>query len=207
MAAQWTMVAVAGLQLLLTLGGLLYIRWTLIETRRAVSESAKATDAARDAVKVTRDSALAQLRAYIHVGSLRVVDMRPGQIPKAQFVTKNAGQTPAHAVITRMVFFTDPDPTQTKLHGLHVPLEVSRATFGAGQEAWIDFPDTGEPLTQDQINGFETGKWGFGLAGYISYRDIFGRFRRTIFRGYVRGEKIRDGEVRLTVANKHVRAS
>lgn len=207
LAAQWTMAGLSGLQVALTLGGLLYIRWTLIETRRAVSEAAKATEAAQDTVRITREATETQLRAYIHVGSLRVVNIRPGQIPKAQFVTKNAGQTPAHGVITRIVFMTDTDPAQTKIHSLRLPPNASRATFGAGQESWVDFLDTGAPLTQEQVNGFEAGKWGFGLAGYISYRDIFGRFHRTIFRGYARGEKVIDGEVRLTVAHKHVRAS
>lgn len=79
----------------ITLIGVLFVGWTLRETRKAVR-------AADDAVDVTRDIGEAQVRAYVRItgGSVKLVRADPGMAdqrvrPKITIKVRNYGQSPA----------------------------------------------------------------------------------------------------------------
>lgn len=95
--AFWMMI-ISGCTLLITGLGIVWIRDTLVETRRAVK-------AADDAVKVTRDIGEAQIRPYISIEHASAfVDERNGICFKVK--VKNSGQTPArnvHVIVSAWV--------------------------------------------------------------------------------------------------------
>lgn len=96
--AQIWMAIFAGLQLVLTFGALIYIRWTLIETRKAVAEAASATDAARDAVAETSRIGEAQVRAYLSVVGAKYAEVPPDGTPELHLSLNNSGSTPAVSI-------------------------------------------------------------------------------------------------------------
>lgn len=87
------MMIISGLTFLATLLGIVCIRDTLIETRRAVKS-------ADDAVKVTREIGQAQVRAYISASNASISMVDTGEI-RIHYTLTNTGQSPARNVTFR----------------------------------------------------------------------------------------------------------
>lgn len=83
------MMIISGLTFLATLLGIVWIRDTLIETRRAVK-------AADDAVSVTREIGQTQIRAFVVISEPKF-SLFNGN-PMFRFVISNTGQSPARSV-------------------------------------------------------------------------------------------------------------
>lgn len=111
--AQRWMALFAGLQVLLTFGGLLYIRWTLQETRKAVGEAADATKAAQDTVQVTRETAAQQLRAYVGAKGVNFHYSSATERFAVAVELANFGQTPAYHFNLRAGLHLVPMPLGT----------------------------------------------------------------------------------------------
>lgn len=206
LTAQQAMAVFAGIQVVLTFGGLLYIRWTLKETRKAVAEAAKATEAAQDAVGVTRESAERQLRAYLAVESFRsAVRGAPDERQvglSVKFV--NRGQTPALRV------YTDYDivfgPPGADLEAFEFPFRgggvgVGYIPAGADHESAVTW------LDRDRTVEVMEGRRSCIFYGYLDYDDVFTHTprRRTEFCASVEIERIEGdmASVRFATVRAH----
>lgn len=120
------MTIISGLTMLMTGVGIVWIRDTLVETRRAV-------DSADDAVRVTREIGVAQISPYLSiVRASAFVDEQCGICFRVQ--VKNSGQTPAknvHVIVSVWVNrpFTPPgndvgDGTEASVEVFSRPLNL-----------------------------------------------------------------------------------
>lgn len=207
LAAQWTMAGFAGLQLILTFLGLLYIRWTLIETKKAVKEAGDATAAAENAIEVTRLSAERQLRAYLSIDKISATGLSPGETPVVWISVTNRGQTPARNlwVKTVVVRCTGLDPDEAPIRGMAGKLLYD---LGPGQRSSQSVDIMKAPLSGEQYLSLGSGAASFVVAGYIRYTDMFGRTRRNIFRANLTKASLTPaGDGHLLMSDRHVRSS
>jgi len=99
-AADWAFWAaiIASLQLIATVIGLVYIRGTLVETRRAVIDTAAATKAMKEANEFSKEISAIELRPYLVVRPLGI----HREVGKTEFrgvvEILNIGKTPANGV-------------------------------------------------------------------------------------------------------------
>jgi hypothetical protein len=208
--AQGFMALAALLQVGLTGLGIVYIRRTLLATEAAVVEAREATEAANQAVAVTRVSAENQLRAYLTVDQIYVADMVEGQALEAWFSLSNRGQTPAKKITVR----------ECAIRAIGVELSEAKIKFqparrlydlGPGQHTTVSNPLTMHVLTKAQIADIKRGGAKFILAVYISYEDVFGKLRRYTFRCNLDEDSFKRGRsdvgFHLTLGHKGIRAS
>lgn len=208
--AQGLMALAALGQIVLTIIGIVFIRRTLIATEAAVAEARGATEAANQAVTVTRLSAESQLRAYLSVDQIYVADLVEGQVLEAWFSLHNRGQTPAKRVVVRecAIRAIGVDPKEAK-----ISFQPARSLYdlGPGQHTTVSNPLTMHVLTKDQIADIKRGGAKFILAVYISYEDVFGRQRRYTFRCNLDEDSFKRGRsdvgFHLTLGHKGIRAS
>lgn len=186
-SAQWTFwsVIVGAMGLIGVVGTLAYSAATL---RRAT-----------EANELSRKTSILQLRAYIAVEDLRIDDLVPGKHPTASFTIRNVGATIARGVVaTAQVIRQSESPTGK----WHVPKGFTPSKF--------DLPPGGEvhrsftwptPLTVAEISAHPMPRL-FYYAGVVSYRDIYGRTRRTIFRQTAAANYLKDGSGPLVPFNR-----
>lgn len=183
LTAQQAMALFAGLQVVLTFFGLLYIRWTLIETRKAVKEASDATAAAHAAVDITRSSTEKQLRAYVTIRHVLLTDFEVGKVPRTEIRIHNTGATPARKIQMRMELQRCSDWEKRPCHFLE-STACSNLELGADcdttQGLGVDLLE----LHREHKESFHRGEWGYIIFGWIKYRDVFGRLQRLTVRGY-----------------------
>lgn len=167
LAAQWTMAGFAGLQVLLTFLGLLYIRSTLTETRKAVAEAAKATEAAVRSAAVAEQALVGVERPFlvIHLGRPNSNSQPYGFI--------NYGRSPAvilhcearYLAITPLNFEEPMKPNMLQA-AITPGWNVVGPNGGSGGE---DFVRLGKPIVPDA----ESAQMRM-LHGYVMYRSLTG---------------------------------
>jgi hypothetical protein len=98
------MAAVAGLEALITLTGVILVGFTLAATRNASREAKRAADAAEKAIVTTRDIGEAQTRAYVQITQARGAIVTHGAVtdygtlcPCVTIEVSNTGRSPALA--------------------------------------------------------------------------------------------------------------
>lgn len=196
--AQQTMALFAGLQLVLTFFALLYIRWTLHETKIAAK-------AAEDIVLVTRQSAEAQLRAYVTMRAIYVTDVEPNKRPEFHFIFVNTGQTPAK--LTSIIRIADVCVGPPGLYKVRsAPRLVLHFALGSGEKSEQSVK-LDKPISEAVFSQFIAGHLNLVFAGVITYKDAFGVTRRTMFRGHAPNEGMTEGKLALHAAEKHCRSS
>lgn len=178
------------------------------DAAQAASRGARATSRlATEAAKQVRVSELAserQLRAYVMAGELKVRNFRPGMHPVFWYSLKNRGQTPAKAIMikTCLVLTDDAERVLMRLSGPDVQFDL-----GADQSTFQTVK-ANQRLTDEAMLLFRAKEKVFVLGGYVRYKDVFGRTRRTIFRGTLDfGELDHEGTGVLQVPRKHVRST
>lgn len=170
----------------------------------------RAADAARAQLAHTEYSTERQLRAYVGATGLHMTGVAPGSSPVFHYTLKNTGQTPARGIRIRLAFRA----AASRDVPIHFPFGMPPQKFdlGAGSETeqsarWHDGANVMPTLTDNDFKAFVNGDWTFTFAGYVQYRDVFGKTRRTIFRGYAPNHGMTDGKLSMMVARKHVRAT
>lgn len=164
---------------IVTLVGIVLIKKTLGETRRAATaaegmlgEAAKTTMAAHASVRVAQESAEHQLRAYVHPISASLEMEESGRII-ASLVFKNAGQTPAYKC--------ECEYTLTFSHNLHSPGPAdiehvgdrkSVATIGPKGTFPGSIIRQGE-LIPEFLRMLADREIAIFVHGHITYRDVF----------------------------------
>lgn len=154
--------------LLATVAGVVYVRNTLLETRRLGE---------------------AQTRAYLSVADFksRVVGAENACI-SVEVTFKNTGQTPARNVRTNLAWASDPPPFKEELHRTTIANSEGRGSIAAGMAFFGAIRtdrfqnDPNQSLTATQIADVVHGTSKFWLYGLLEYDDVFGHQHRTRFR-------------------------
>lgn len=193
-AANWSLIA-AGL----SAAGLAALLVTINQGRIALSR-------AREANEIAKKSSERQLRAYLNIQDVYATGVWNGGEPVVHYTIRNGGQTPARKVTIRVCLITahkgDGRPRVEFLKGRIPVIDIA-----PGRDSKQSIPDNAGPLTAGHWEHFLAGDWAFEIAGYISYRDVFGKFRRTIFRAHTPNEHSFDGRLDLAASPKHYRST
>lgn len=178
LTAQQAMALFAGLQVLLTGAGLMYIRWTLEATREAVREAQEATGLAETAFRSQHENARRELRAYVTVDVEKAGPFRIGQKPCVRMIIRNTGQTPARdlCVFGKVAVRIPSDIGEMDVVSYDVPTVV----LGAGSSITRE-RTTLKPLTSEQLQMISVGTRALICAGLVTYVDVFGDKQETRF--------------------------
>jgi len=152
-------------------------------TETALAASLRSADSAHRHAEVAADTARKQLRAYILVDEIVVVNFGQNQIPTFSGKIINHGQTPAHDVqITSKVEvqYIDRDRHEIKF-GPGVSGRKSSGILGRDKNFSFN-RNPSSPLAPGHFDGIVRGDYCYIFAGVVSYRDIFGCRHITIFK-------------------------
>ena len=174
--------------------------WTIFETRGAANSAAKAliearrtTTAAEESVKVTREMGISQARAYIGVDSIKVLPWDHNETCVTRTKFKNFGQTPA----SDMVFIIDTFVTSRRLSPdyEHVFEHLTRPAVSRLEAGGDGYSDTGfrEAIAEDQFKDLILEGAFLNIIGKITYKDVFGIERETMFRYIYHSRALRAG--------------
>lgn len=150
-----------------------YLVWGTLDQTRA------ATNAAQDAVAVTRDIGQRQVRAYLVDLDVRVVGYTPGAIPTYHMIVKNTGQSPARSV--RIAFCARHgagDPNRIKFRNLIFTKSMDVPAGEAGPQEFTSSTPI-DPAMHAQV---VSGGIRIVVGGVFIYKDVFGKTCRTICR-------------------------
>lgn len=165
------MLDLTALQFLAGFAGLVLLALTLKATRDAVREAQDATEAAEEAVAVTREGMERQLRAYVTFKGVKSTPQRLGYHLSAEW--KNGGTTPALRAVGSIIAKASkqriPEDFSFKFTHLDVPGPVP---IGPGESLHID---ANKSFTLSDISAAHEGSVFLYLWGYIEYSDIFDR--------------------------------
>lgn len=194
--AQQDMAKWALLMLIVTAVGVGYVALTLQETRKANEGF--------------RESSERQLRAYIHISRSEVHRFAVGQIPLVGVVFKNAGQTPAYQVQCRTsIQITQIDPEQFRFRNwFNHP--SGKSDIGPGEMTHHKTPlvdPNGDKINAATISDVLQGRRFLVVGVVVTYRDAFGKLRRTISRVTLDPSKMEGGFAALTNCNRNNRAN
>lgn len=184
--------------------GTIAVVWTLRLMVQANKAAIKAAEASEQAVRITRESYEAQLRAYLSFKFTQVegsTEARPGRLVTT---IKNHGNTPAFILqsVARYklfkdgeaskIFFRDDPDQKLAAQGMVFPGEVEVLNLDA-------------QLTSEVARVIREGG-SIHVAGVLIYKDAFGVTRRTIFHTICDRVK-RDGTLTFHPAGNHNTAS
>lgn len=135
-------------------------------------------------VIISRQTARRQLRAYVDIQSGQVLGFDTGTV-RVRMVTKNSGQTPAYEVDQWIAVGADDFPPKTGFHAQDPKPPPLKTTLAPGA-VHTAFQEYGQ-LSAGQIAKIKDGKAAIWAWGEITYKDAFGRSRKSWFRFIYRG--------------------
>ncbi|WP_135213276.1 hypothetical protein [Vitreimonas flagellata] len=195
---------------LITVAGVIYVAWTLAETRKATGAAQSAADAAKDANKAFAEHSQRELRAYVGVPVVAVKDLAIGAQPTFSYQIKNFGATPARELESKYYIVACDDPNTHKVRtpaDKVVPTWSSRVDLAPGQEP-VEVTQTHHARwTEAMHTAFAAGQGTLMLCAIIRYRDVYGKRHWTMFKSYLRPGTIRNGAGVLSATRKHNRAN
>jgi hypothetical protein len=189
----WIALALLGL----VLAGVVMIALTLRHTRRAAdaaafaaSEAEKATKAAEDAVDVTRDTAGAQLRAYVGINKVYFGRFNSNQPIEVIVEIQNFGATPAYhvdAIMRLSTAATDGSGADPLIRAEFKPDGPSLMPSATSLViCHLDMEHTSNHVFQ----AINAGQIAVCLQGAVRYTDIAGQERFTDIRKLASGARI-----------------
>jgi hypothetical protein len=97
--------------------GLAGLYWQVVLTRRAVEDTSEATEAMIEANKISKDSAISQLRPYMHPEDLSycLMEFPDGKFIVCNVIWRNGGSTPAVNIALRAGGIILPEPITEKI--------------------------------------------------------------------------------------------
>lgn len=178
--------------------GVVYVARTLRLTRRA-------TDAAVEAVEVTRELGGIQVRAFVTVGDINVSNFEVGHYPKIRLTIKNTGQSPANRfqIVTTFRSVDRIDGTKfffegDKWRGVVIDLNPG---LSAPQETTLPL------MTAEQYDLFIKKEAFIVFYGIARYKTVFGKPCRIVFCHYLNVDRLQKRSSDLTPTTKHNRGS
>jgi hypothetical protein len=159
-----------------------FLYWQATQLRRAVVAADKSAVAARDTVSKMTDTAERQLRAYMVLEDGEIVHVsHPVQVPAANLIARNTGETPAHRVIVQAKIAVAEYPLSGELPPVTPAAHPALSVIG--RNGIINIPlALGAPLTQGELALMRFGKVAIYVYGHVTYSDAFGHDRTTHFR-------------------------
>lgn len=153
---------------------------TLKQSRLATFAALRAAVANRQAVRVARENAEKELRAYLNVFEIIAEWKNDEDLAQhriwVSIQIKNVGQTPAHNVRSWMGYVSS--KTEPVEFG---EIEAkSPAVCSPGQSLWMS--DEVTLIGEDKVLNWKRGKETFYVWGKIVYVDVFDEPRETSFR-------------------------
>ena len=174
----WWVLIVSLCQAPITLAGVILLLRNVTQTDEALNQ-------ARAGNEIAGATAKRQLRAYVMASNFRISGVEDGRTPRVHYVIKNSGQTPAYEVRHyAQIFWSENNESvhETKIRlGKADPDRISISVIGAGETAETDWLFS-TPLTIADIVAIHTGAAIMGIAGVMSYRDVFGRRHLATFK-------------------------
>lgn len=159
--------------------GLLF--WTLMLTRQA-------NQAARCAVKVTREMGQRQTRAYLNISEIYLKNFEVGTPLAAVFTIINSGQSPAYICASRAsVMKTE---QRERLHFTFNTGWERRGSIGANSPT-ASYAMSHTPVDQEMFDAVMEDRASLVIGIAVRYRDTFGVKRWTIARAYITGSVIK----------------
>jgi hypothetical protein len=135
--------------------------------------------ATRDLVAGTQDFSKMQFRAYLGPSETFITGVAAGERPVIESSIRNFGQTPAY----RVRYWTDAKVMDTTVERFErIPYEAGEKTINPGRDGFTIKSRVAEPLTEEDMSKIRLGTASVYFYGLITYRDAFGRSRKTQFR-------------------------
>lgn len=180
------MTYVTGASAFVSILGIVLLFVTLRQNRRSMKIALMGVRRANASVRVSRQTAERQLRAYLNYFNGRVMNFgKPGAYVRAQVV--NRGQTPAYEVRLRQSAVLAPLPlTEPLRHGPEKKL-TNAGVLQPGDDFGLTVTVTPD-LTEEQAKAVNDGAAAIYFFGEIEYRDAFGQFRWSRYRMMLRGD-------------------
>ncbi|WP_205518160.1 hypothetical protein [Sphingorhabdus sp. Alg239-R122] len=191
----WWLLVISFAQIPLGFFGLIALIWTIRQGREGLGKAERANE-------IARDSAEKQLRAYVLVTSIEIVDVALDYKPIAKISLMNSGATVAQNVDMDIWFDLYPVDVEDKfLNPEHVE-GTSKGPVAPGQSTG-GFLKLRRMLDQRLFTAWERGDATLIFFGCVSYEDCFGVARKTQFRFICSSDKLDDnGQPYLIVAAK-----
>lgn len=169
-------------------------------------ETKRTADAAFHANEIARISNERQLRAYVGVVDFRIHGLMAGGVPTFAVQYKNVGQSPARDLLCRLYVKTDTaDPDSVRFEKM-APRFASRWTVFPGVDGWAEM--TWPAIDGGMVNDLKAGRLTCVVAGYIVYRDIFGKRHISMFRHWLLPDSIQtNGYAKVAAATRGNRSS
>lgn len=163
--------------------GLIGILLSLRQTDRSLRE-------AKNANAIALETSKRELRAYVTTEDHEISDFQIGLRTGYRCKVYNRGQTPAYDVeiwsFTTSILSGSIDPSDVKIRRPAKPFS-SRTIIGPGQ--FVVHENASQiPLTDDAFLAVASGGLIVIWAGVVTYRDAFGRKRRTTFKQLFTGD-------------------
>lgn len=169
------------LELVLGVLGVGAIVFTLFFTAKATREAGRAAKAAEGAIKVAQNTAAIELRAYVSVIKVKLIELELGQTVKALVTFKNSGKTPAHDVKLWWRMEYRRQPLNEVLDRGDKAKEVTCTDIGPTVPMASLFA-TGVALGQLHFDEVRSQKSAVYVWGQLSYRDIYDKQQFVSFR-------------------------
>lgn len=171
----------ANILLWLTTRGLVTEAKNAGDTAKIAADAAKeSADATKASVSAMQDTAERQLRAYIGIQSIELVDLEVGKSPKTKLVFKNYGATPAYGLVSVGGIAVGPslDSLPPPKYGSVVP---SNSSISPGQTQFGGF-DAEHILEQGHIDLINSGESKLWVHGKAEWLDAFDKSRYKTYR-------------------------
>lgn len=156
----------AWVALALSVVGVIMIWRTLYYTRETLKEANKATRAAKDTIKVTRNIGKAQTRAYLDIAKAEII--RDGRnLPQIYIRFVNTGVTPARNIVASYEIYPFTAEKQSKI------TETDKRLYDLGSQSdhvitdYIKIPMTLTGIDWHKSEDIIT------IVGSIKYKDVF----------------------------------
>jgi hypothetical protein len=157
----------------------------IIETNKKLAEATQqSADAASDSVKLTKETAESQLRAYVFADALEIRKFGTNEPLEGWLFLKNSGATPAYGLErgAKLMYTRFPATEFDEIEWSGT--EGHLAPHGEVFFGPIPLP---RALTAVETSNVIAGTHAIYLFGKIRYRDAFGHQRSIEFRSYYRG--------------------
>jgi len=182
--------------------------WMIRQTkwmRKSGEAASESADVAARSLATLKDTAIRQLRAYVFVDTIDVVNIippPPGEVlpagawnyqpaigPMAYIIIKNSGQTPAYDVLTwaDIKFLEFPNTSPLPYGDRNAPgLIKTKLTLPAEGKSSKSIK-LQQPLTNDEIEKLRATTHAIYVYGDITYKDAFDNQRTSNFRYFING--------------------
>jgi hypothetical protein len=138
---------------------------------RGLEIAARNADAAAQHVKIARDNAHRQMRAYVTIMESEIGQFEPGKIMRATLKLKNTGLTPAKALTARAAISCG-DPIGYKAPSPDLRDYEATWEFGAQQEFTLDV-ESEHRLDAATFRKVKSGKSRLFVEVHMLYGDVF----------------------------------